>query len=171
MPDMGAIGALIASVNAVKTIAQGMIAVRDQDLLREQAVELNSKLLSVLSSAIATQAEQSALLDEVDKFKKQIAEMEDWAREKARYELADAGNGALAYAIKPDAQGAEPSHHVCANCYQQGHKSILQPEKRHPGMLSLLICNACGAELILRGLRTEHNPPPKVISGRRKPRL
>jgi hypothetical protein len=159
---------LIGSIDAAKTIVQGMINLRDEIKLRENAIELSTKLMNVLSSAIATQTEQASLLDDVQKLKEKIEAMEEWGREKARYDLKTLDAGVLVYTIKPDAQNSEPPHHICPTCYQRAHKSLLQPETRYPGRISLLHCNECGSEFLLSGGRHPDNPRPNVIRGRQK---
>lgn len=57
---------------------------------------------------------------------KEIARFQAWEREKARYLLTDFGGQTYAYLLKPESADGEPSHRICANCCQSGHKSILQ---------------------------------------------
>src|SRR5260370_35297808 len=49
-----------------------------------------------------------------------------WGAEKEKYELKNVGRGSFAYVRKKDAQPSEPSHWLCAQCYQNSKKSILQ---------------------------------------------
>ena len=55
-----------------------------------------------------------------------MAQLEAWEAEKKRYRLTDYGGGTFAYELKPETAEGELSHRICAACYQQGHKSILQ---------------------------------------------
>jgi hypothetical protein len=52
--------------------------------------------------------------------------MKDWATERERYALKRYYPGSFAFALKPEMAAGEPSHRLCANCYENGQKSILQ---------------------------------------------
>ena len=45
--------------------------------------------------------------------------------EKEKYELKKVGRG-IANTLKPEAQGAEPPQFICALCYEDGKRSIMQ---------------------------------------------
>lgn len=59
-----------------------------------------------------------------------LAAMEDWDKGASRYALSDFGVGSFAYEFKPSGQGEEPHHRLCANCFTQSQKSILQFHNR-----------------------------------------
>jgi hypothetical protein len=55
-----------------------------------------------------------------------MTRLEAWDAEKQRYALTELSRGAFAYLVKPEARGTEPLHCLCAACYQNGKKAILQ---------------------------------------------
>lgn len=57
---------------------------------------------------------------------KTIVEMQNWNAESERYKLTEFTLGQFAYALKEELHASEPAHMICANCYQNLQKSILQ---------------------------------------------
>lgn len=151
--DMGAIGAMVGSLNAARQITKAMLSIRDQAMIQSKVIELNTEILTAQSSAFAANATQTALLDQIRDLEKKIADLEAWEAEKKRYQLKDVGNGAMAFSLKPGMEESEPPHSICANCYSNGLKSILQKEIRYPGLAHVLACHSCGSDMYLSGHR------------------
>jgi hypothetical protein len=149
---IGEFSAVLASFNALKNIAQSMLALHDVQALQLKALEFNGALLDTQSQIFAVNDARTALIERVRDLEQQIADLEAWEAEKQCYELTAAGNGTFAYAVKPAVQGGEPPHQICATCYQRGKKSILQPEIR-TGRANVLACHECGAAIYLSGMR------------------
>jgi hypothetical protein len=130
MVGIGEIAGFMSSLKAAKDIAETMIGLLDEAVMQAKVIEFQSKIADALSSAIAAQEERATLLQTVDDLKKEVANLKAWETQKQRYELRDAGNGALAYALKDDARSSDPAHWICAHCYDDAKRSILQPETR-----------------------------------------
>lgn len=126
MPDLSAIAAALSSLKAAKDISQAMVGLRDAAAFQEKRLELNSKILDAQEAAFAAHQERTALLERVSNLEKELADAKAWEAEKQRYELQSVYAGAFAYVLKPQAQGAEPAHWLCAACYDKGQKSVLQ---------------------------------------------
>jgi|SRR5215469_10846964 len=167
MPDMTAIAAALTAFQTAKNIAQSMIGLRDAAAFQSKMIEFQSAILDAQSAAFAANDERSALIEKVSQLEKRVAEIEAWETEKQRYELKALGNhGVFAYALKGDAQNAEPPHHICPDCYQKGEKSILQQVTRFPGHTDVRLCQRCGWEVyITGGWQPEHSG--KSMSRRR----
>ena len=45
---------------------------------------------------------------------------------RKRFQVTNFGGGTFAYLLKDEAADGEPPHRVCATCYEDGRKSILQ---------------------------------------------
>jgi hypothetical protein len=126
MPDMLAIAQGLNAVKALTDIAKTMIGLRDSTKILETSVELNSKIADVQIALNTALAEQTTLIQTIHEHEEEIARLKAWDSEKDRYELKDLGSGSLVYMIKPDAQVSEPPHCLCARCYQDGKKRIMQ---------------------------------------------
>jgi hypothetical protein len=134
-------------------MTKAMIGVRDGAMLQSKVIELNGIILSAQSSALSSNQDQFALLNRVRDLEKEIADLEAWETEKQRYELKNIGQGCIAYAPKAGMQPPELEHYLCANCFTQSKKRFLQIEHRSVGRVQAYVCNDCGAELYVVGVR------------------
>src|SRR5712671_2866909 len=132
MVDMSALASALASLKAAKDIGEAMIGLRDAAAFQAKLLEFQSKLIDANNAAFAAQDERVALLERVSALEKEIARLSAWEEDKERYELKEVGSGAFAYVLKAnEATGTgEPIHWLCANCYQQGKKRLLQTHGR-----------------------------------------
>jgi hypothetical protein len=129
MVDISTISAALTSFNSLKNIAQAMIGLHDTQALQAKILEFNGASIDAQTNILSVNEERATLIEHVRDLEKQVADLEAWETEKQRYELTDITNGgSFAYVLKPNAQGSEPSHQICANCYQHRKKSILQNE-------------------------------------------
>jgi hypothetical protein len=152
MPDLIAISQGLNAIKATTEIVKTIIGLRDSAKLLEQAVELNQKILSVQAALVAAQQEQTTLVETIREREEEIVRLKNWETEKQRYEMRDiSGSGAIAYLIKPENQGTEPVHCLCANCYQNAKKSILQNTiKMNPPYGRIWACPNCKSEITIR---------------------
>jgi hypothetical protein len=154
MVDMISIQQAISSIQTVGKLAKSLVGIHDASLVQAKTIELNEAILGAQSSALSAQSEQFGLLERIGNLEKKIAQMEAWEAEKQRYELTELTAGTFAYSLKSDTAAAEPSHKICANCYSNREKSILQHELRFPGRTEVLLCQKCKSEIFLSGRTT-----------------
>jgi hypothetical protein len=147
------VGEVFAGLSAFKSMfdmAKGLKDINDAAIRNGAVIELQSQIL-------AAQEEQATLIQKVRDLEVEVARFDEWNVEKQRYELADVGNGVMAYRIKEDAQGAEPPHSICPDCYQRREKSLLQIVIRVPGRANVLTCQTCGWAGYISGMwQQEH---------------
>jgi hypothetical protein len=124
----------LGSIKAAFDIAKGLKDIADATRRNAAVIELQEKIL-------AAREAQSTLLQRISELEKKVASFEAWESEKQRYELKDIWHGSLAYVIKESMRGSEPSHQICTNCYEHGHKGTLQP--RVSGFGKELFCPEC----------------------------
>jgi hypothetical protein len=162
MVDAGSIASAIGSLKTAADIAKGFLDLKEAAAVQGRVIELQSAILAAQSSALAAQSEQMSQLEEIRGLKEKLRELEAWETEKQRYKLATMGRGITVYTLKEGMENGEPSHSICASCYNSGHKSPLQQEIRIPGMAHVLVCHDCGSELYVHGERhKEHGQPRK----------
>jgi hypothetical protein len=119
-------------------------SIRDID----DTVKRNAAVADLWEQILTAQQRYAAALDQIGVLEKEMAALKAWGAEKERYELADVGDGTFAYALKPSMRGTEPPHYLCAHCYQQGKKAILQHMETH-GMGDLLTCPSCKTKSLI----------------------
>lgn len=141
------VGEAFAGLSALKTafdLAKGLKDIDDTARRNTAIIELQEKLL-------IAQAAHSNLTERIGELEEKVASFETWNAEKQRYELKPLGTG-FAYFLKPDAQGGEPPHQICANCYARGKKSFLAKVPTNQarialGMGTVYRCPECTAEI------------------------
>jgi hypothetical protein len=143
MVDVSAIAGVMSSLKVAGDITKAAVGLRDAQALQTKVIELQGVILSAQSSAITAQTDQFSLLERVRDLETKMAQLEAWEAEKQRYKLTDYGGGTFAYELKPEAAGSEPMHRLCATCYQQGHKAILQFDFRTSAGQDKYNCYTC----------------------------
>jgi hypothetical protein len=102
---------------------------------------------------LALQDERTTLVQTIRNQEEEIARLKAWETEKKRYELKDIsrGNGSSAYVIKTEMQGGEPLHCICANCYENSEKRILQKTSVLAPEANTLLCPQCKTRILVWG--------------------
>lgn len=130
--------------SALLDLGKQFLEVRDTAARQTLVVDFTRQIMEA-------QAHHALLLERIRDLEEKLMRFENWETEKQRYELQEVGRGFLVYAIKPAMADGEPAHQICANCYQDRHKSLLQKESRNRE--DFLICQRCHADLPLSGIR------------------
>ena len=133
------------SLRSVAQAAQALTALRDEPTIAAQVMALNSAVVEAYSRALAAQTAALAQAGRIQELEERIERLERWEREKQRYELTRLNPGVLVYSLKPSKANGEPRHDICARCYEDGIKSILQPEPSAAGVK--LRCARCTTEI------------------------
>ena len=132
--------------------AKGLKDINDAAVRNTAVIELQEKIL-------AAQAQQMALVESVGELEKEVARFKTWDAEKERYELTQVGDhSTLVYTLKEGVKSSEHPHQLCANCFTDGKKSILQEEVLAVGRARVLVCHRCGSEIYTRGMRSQMHP-------------
>ena len=150
MVDVDSIQAAVTSLKTATDIAKGFLDLRSISQVQGKVVELQAEILAAQTSALAAQSDQMTLLDHVRGLEAQVTQMKAWEAEKERYELRERAPGILAYRLKDEARGTEPTHWICATCYERSTKLILQ-QQRGPERSTILLCPGCETSLRTSG--------------------
>ena len=140
---------LIASAGVFKTLfdmAKGLKDINDTTVRNRAVVELLEKI-------ITAREQQATALERIGDLEKEVASFETWEREKQRYELKNFGGNTFAYALKASEADGEPPHCICANCYQQDKKSILQSHGSDAFSREMFDCPSCKTRFSLGTLQ------------------
>ena len=113
----GTLGATATGLRAVLDLAKKPDA--DLTEIKSRLVDLMDQLIQAKEAQMMT---QKALLE----LQQEQVRRERFALEVERYALSATDMGGLVYELKPDDDRGEPPHSLCANCFEQGQKSILQ---------------------------------------------
>jgi ribosomal protein L32 len=140
MADIGSIAAAIGGLKAAADIAKGFLDLKEIASVQGKVIELQGVILSAQSSALAAQSDQLSLLEDIRGLKAKMAELEAWNTEKQRYKLERLPPGFFVYSLKKEMAQGEPTHRLCAKCFQHDKKAILQ--EYHAGLFRCLECKS-----------------------------
>ncbi|MET3967222.1 hypothetical protein ACT4MK_17785 [Bradyrhizobium barranii] len=112
----------LSGLSALKTALDMTRALKDI----HDATVRNSAVMDLQEKILSAREAQTALLERISELEKQIAAFEQWDDEKENYQLTTIHRDTLAYVRKPDIGGTIPPHYICANCYEDRKKRILQ---------------------------------------------
>ena len=119
---LGGLQALTSLTNKAKQHGASDEFTRD---LNTAVINMQGAVLDAQSMTLEAQNAQSRLLSEINKLKDQVKRADDWAKEKARYELIKRDNSQV-YKLREGSREDDPMHYSCPVCYEEGMKSILQ---------------------------------------------
>jgi len=149
---------LFTSVKTAYDIAKGISSLNTTVERNEAVSKVLEILLSVQSDALLMKEKHSLLLSEIDNLKKEISEFEKWSEIERQYELKEIAAGVYVYSYKKTDKTTEPSHWICAKCYSERKKSILQRKNKSTDG-TMYICHTCNSE-IMDHSQCEHYSPP-----------
>lgn len=149
----------IGGARAVLDIAKGIRSLESEASINEAVIDIQRHAIEAQQALFAAQEAIGEKTRRIDQLEQENARLKSWSEDRATYELADTGQGALAYrSISPDQKGVAPW--LCPNCFEEGRKSILQPERYSVGRTETLLCHRCHLELLVEGQRREGQPRP-----------
>ena len=118
--------ALIEAIGYTTAVVKTLKGMDDKVKLNEAIFGIQESLMSAQQMALENQQGMTALIEAKGALEKEIATLRAFEAEKARYAMHQTEAGGITYLVKEDARNGEPPHHICANCYQNSIKSVLQ---------------------------------------------
>jgi hypothetical protein len=120
------ISTALSTIQIVKNLTKAIIDSKVSSALREQAIESQFAIIDLQNTIMNMQTHNQTLLQEKTELKQQLVNIENWETEKSKYYLEQPEPGIFVYAFDFEVEMTEPEHWLCANCYQNKQKSILQ---------------------------------------------
>jgi len=144
--DLSAIPGVLTSLKALNDLLNLGIGGHDARVVAEQKGKALAEVARALELAVKAYETQTEMLQRVGELEEEVNRLKTWHRERTRYQLKEVAPLVFAYALKEAKRRGEPMHWICAGCYQQGQKSILQ------GTNSAMSgwthsCPSCGAQI------------------------
>lgn len=141
---------LLSILSTAFNIAKGLDDfARDADI-KTAISEIQGALMEAQSRAADAYSRQTSLVEEISELKAEIARLKAWDREKEGWVLHNPVPGVFTRIAKEAMEDSETPVQICAHCYEDRHRSILQTEER-PGRCSVLVCPRCGDENYIEG--------------------
>lgn len=120
--------ALITSIKGTIDIVKGLKASYDARTITQAETEILEQLFTIRAEALALQEKHLTVIHEKEELTKKLMEFERWEKTEAEYEFKQIVRGTYAYSFKKSQQSTIPSHWLCANCWNDRKKSVLQAE-------------------------------------------
>jgi len=141
------IGSLIASSKIAYDIAKSISALKS-DVDRDKSItKILEVLLAVQTNALSVNSIAQELQEDKSALTQKLMEFEKWDETEAQYELKEIAIGVFVYSLKIVKSLSEPKHWLCAKCYNEKKKSLLQRTK-HDFAGVHYICHSCSSEIV-----------------------
>jgi hypothetical protein len=154
-------GTALTSLKTAMDMLKGVRALKSEADINEAVIDIQRLLLDTQAAALADKERQFALVDRISKLETQLAAKLRWENEKQRYQLTEFSTGRYAFVLKDNLSGGEPAHKLCAKCFTDDRKSILQTANKHSGGESVY-CQHCKEKTTLSTF-----PPAKTSTAPR----
>ncbi|SFR94694.1 hypothetical protein SAMN05216570_1033 [Dyella sp. OK004] len=135
---------ITSALGAIKTgsdIAKEIASAQTLDGIQHRTTDLFGVMADIQQQLVSMQIAYTSLLDERDALKQEVSEMKRAMLDRQQYVLHALPLGGLVYRFRGTHDRADAAHDLCVQCYEQGTKSVLQPNGGH------LICPACKLKL------------------------
>lgn len=134
-----------SGANAAFQLANSILKMKVNSEVRAKTQELIDNLIELQGKVLAGQADYAEIASSKRELENEMMKIRNWEEEKQRYKLHRFPYGTITYVLKQERDDGEPPHYLCANCYQDSVKSILQ---RNPAMYGLhFLCPRCKVEI------------------------
>ena len=139
----------LETILAISNLTKAIISDQNIGEVKAIAIDLNDKITELQSVIFTLQAENHELLDANRDLRNEQVKAAQWENTKSRYKMNPLCAGVLVYTLKAKHQTTEPLHHICPNCYENNHRSILTGEPpRGIGRTYVCCSPKCGAKFI-----------------------
>ena len=118
--------------------------------VRDKIRDLYGTTLTTQTELLEARQREIEHTDEIRKLKAELSRMNDWEATKARYTLRLLDGNVSVYVQTADIDARGPTHWLCANCFEDGRKSHLQPHEITKGRRQLWRCSRCKTEATMR---------------------
>jgi flagellar motility protein MotE (MotC chaperone) len=142
----GGFTAVKAALELVKA-GKGVI---DQATMASALYEIQQRLIDAQGAALQANEETFKLSKQIRDLEAQLAAVEEWKTEAQNYELTQVAQGIAAWTEKRREGKLVDAVKLCANCFADHHKSILQMQHEHVNRERSLRCARCKDKLVFR---------------------
>ena len=153
----------IASATAVFDMAGAITNIKNKSEIAQAVLDIQRSALETQRALGEAEVRHAADQRHVKELEAVIEGHRHWEAEKAKYDLADTGDGSYAYKIRSESNSSTATRWYCPHCWESGRKSVMKKERITNGRGETLVCHPCGLDIIVSGRR---NAPPAIASSR-----
>lgn len=157
MIGIGEASAAISGIKTAMDILRGAQSLKSETEINSAMIDVQRVLLDAQASALQDKERQMALLSRIQELESKLTELQKRSVDRERYQLTQFPSGDFAYVLKEEGANGEPEHRLCANCFDEDVKSILQGKRKQSGGESVFF-QRCQSTVIVHPF-----PAPQVI--------
>ena len=132
MEDADDLATALSAIKRAGELTKSLTQATSIEEVRNHAFDLQRQILSGQELLLAAIQHQAERLDRTHKLEERLAQGGEWTATKSRYRLKNVGLGAFIYAPEPGGNTGEPEHWLCARCFDNRQRSVLQYKGRAP---------------------------------------
>ena len=143
---------ITGTIGALKGVAELVSSTKDivgDGAVSEKLIAMRDLIYDAQGKAIEAQSQLYEIDRENRELKEKLAAVSKWEETASRYRLVDYGGGTFAYQLNEDADTDEPPHRICAVCFENSRRSILQFEFKTSGGQDKYRCVPCNQEFMM----------------------
>lgn len=129
--EVSAASAIVASIKNARDLVAGWKDSAEKRRLLAEFDDISDKVFELRRVLLETQDALAAAKERCAQLEQLAVKVEDWSSQAERYEMKEIARGVVAYTPKPGMEHGEAPHSLCASCFQNQKKSILQQDY-HP---------------------------------------
>ena len=116
-------------------------------LKKGSTLEAQEQVMTLREGALELQEENQELKSKVRELEEKLKVKGDWDKQKSRYQLVNPWRGpAQTYALKKANSDGEEPHLVCATCFNNEQRVILNPIKNKDRWIQM-VCPKCNSTM------------------------
>jgi hypothetical protein len=141
-------GGLAALKTAHEIVKAGKGAI-DQAAMANALNEIQQRLMETQGAALQTMEENTKLARRIQELESAVLKKEDWKAEESKYELFQVAQGVSAFTEIGRSSKLIDAVKLCAHCFGEQYKSILQVQREDMRHQSLN-CSRCRTKLVFQ---------------------
>jgi hypothetical protein len=145
MTEMLLIQSAVTGLKTAVDLVMGFGRLSTMAEVNAKAIELQQVILTAQANAFAANSQQFDLLQKIRDLEEELARIRGWEETKKRYRLYQPSPGIFVYALKDQVDSPEPSHWICARCYENGKRAIIQQKSKSLAS-TYHVCFECKSE-------------------------
>lgn len=157
MIDLTLLPSAMAGLKGAIDITTALVKTNNIVDVNAKAIELQQIIIKLQQDIFSAQDSQRVANEEILNLKNEISDLKKVGGDMARYKLCSPFTGSAVYGISKDDASKEPAHYLCANCFQAGKKSVLNPKANDKGFQDF-VCPICRGAISTgyRGVRANY---------------
>ena len=140
--DLTAIQAAFSSLKTAADISKTFVDIKSEAEIKSKVISLQNALLDAQSCALSATAAQFEMQEKIKELETRLNDIADWEQQINRYLLVNPWeDAAQVYALKRLCAENEAAHFLCANCFHNYKRVILNPTKKDRWII--MACPSC----------------------------